>query len=212
MTDCDHDTCAFAPTGSLRTNSSSTKMNRWRYPSNGALKRSCATRDCAATTFGESKRWCCLQCCCSYALVGLSHTAELKRSSVPSAQRTPNSTHPGFPSNVATPLIYRRSYDTHPIKSWCTYRLQLDPVLLAHGMPNRRQRRLHCVHTLLNALAIFQSVDEYEAVRASYNSVRPVGSLETPTFKERRGVSDICDHAGCRYLLHFQRCAGCRCV
>eukprot|EP00903_Cladosiphon_okamuranus_P019499 g17932.t1 len=63
----------------------------------------------------------------------------------------------------------------------------------------------HSAHCKLNTLAMFRSQREYEALRASYNSVRPVGSRPAPPFEEWRDVTDICDHGGCRRTaMHMQ--------
>lgn len=59
-------------------------------------------------------------------------------------------------------------------------------------------RRLWIAHTHLFMLAFSHQRCKYEEVRASYNSVRPPGSLKVPPFEEFRGVSDICDHTYCR--------------
>eukprot|EP00752_Nemacystus_decipiens_P002826 g2634.t1 len=56
---------------------------------------------------------------------------------------------------------------------------------------------LHYAHSVLHALTIFQCRDDYEALRASYNSARPVGFPPAPPLEGWQGMSDICDHPCC---------------
>lgn len=44
----------------------------------------------------------------------------------------------------------------------------------------------------------------YEKLRASYNSALPPECLPAPPYEECRSISDICDHARCRYFLNKQ--------
>ena len=72
-------------------------------------------------------------------------------------------------------------------------------ALLSCGNSNQCKHRLHFAHTMFNTLAATRSRHDYEALRASYNSARLAGSLPAPPFEEWRGISDVCDRAGCRY-------------
>lgn len=76
-------------------------------------------------------------------------------------------------------------------------------LLLCSPMVTRidAKHRLHFAHSMFNTLATFRSRHDYEALRAAYNSARLVdGSRPAPPFEEWRGISDICDRAGCRYI------------
>ena len=61
--------------------------------------------------------------------------------------------------------------------------------------------RLWVVHSYLFLLAATGRQRKYEEMRASYNSVLPPESTPAPPFAECRRISDICDHAYCRYIV-----------
>eukprot|EP00752_Nemacystus_decipiens_P002827 g2635.t1 len=57
---------------------------------------------------------------------------------------------------------------------------------------------LHFAHAVLHSSATLRSRQDYEALRATYNSARLVGSRPAPPFEEWRGISDVCGYPGCR--------------
>lgn len=69
---------------------------------------------------------------------------------------------------------------------------------LSRWSPDSSPNRLWIAHSHIFMLAFSRQRYKYQEVRASYNAVRPAGSLAVPPFEEFRGVSDICDHPWCR--------------
>lgn len=84
-----------------------------------------------------------------------------------------------------------------PVPSLCPCRLLKSArrALCRHAGVNRS----HFAHAELLDLAFRRDREQYEELRAAYNPVRPVGYSPAPPFEEWRGMSDICDHAYCRY-------------
>ncbi|CAM9578249.1 unnamed protein product [Ectocarpus sp. 4 AP-2014] len=56
----------------------------------------------------------------------------------------------------------------------------------------------HNAHTQLWGLANARRREQYEALRAAYNPMRPARLSPAPPFDEWTGMSDICDHPYCR--------------
>ncbi|CAM9613649.1 unnamed protein product [Ectocarpus sp. 12 AP-2014] len=56
----------------------------------------------------------------------------------------------------------------------------------------------HNAHTQLWGLANARRREQYEALRAAYNPMRPARLSPAPPFEEWTGMSDICDHPYCR--------------
>eukprot|EP00903_Cladosiphon_okamuranus_P014173 g13171.t2 len=57
---------------------------------------------------------------------------------------------------------------------------------------------LHTCHVLLDTFAVLKSEHDYENLRASYNSARPVECRPAPPFDEWREISDIRCRVKCR--------------
>lgn len=72
-----------------------------------------------------------------------------------------------------------------------------------NSLSKSTQCRAHSAHCKLHTLAMTRNRRWYEALRASYNSIRPAGHPPAPPLEEWRGVSDIYDHTFCRYGKAF---------
>ena len=119
--------------------------------------------------------------------------------------RLPRARHPAGNTAKASYFVARllsvsRCSLAHAIATVLSLSLSLSlararAVLRPESSPNR----LWIAHSHLFILAATKRRCKYEELRASYNLVRPPGSLLAPHFDEFQGISDICDHPYCRY-------------
>ena len=89
-------------------------------------------------------------------------------------------------------------------RKWLS-RCQHVPQILVVSVFNtlRYAGRSHFAHRQLWCLSVGPDRRPYEELRAAYNPVRPAGLLPAPPFEKWRDMSDICDHAYCRYFPTF---------
>ncbi|CAB1105103.1 unnamed protein product [Ectocarpus sp. CCAP 1310/34] len=102
-------------------------------------------------------------------------------------------------------LSFLQALNNEPAASGESFHRSVSALLRYPGLC-RYNPRSHSAHTQLWALANARRREQYEALRAAYNPMRPARLSPAPPFEECTGVSDICDHPYCMYVAAGARC------
>ncbi|CAN0333045.1 unnamed protein product [Ectocarpus sp. 12 AP-2014] len=97
-------------------------------------------------------------------------------------------------------LSFLQALNNEPAASGGSFHRSVSALLRYPGLC-RYNSLSHNAHTQLWALANARRREQYEALRAAYNPMRPARLSPAPPFDEWTGMSDICDHPYCRSVV-----------